>query len=209
MEVEENTKEVCFTDDLGLTAYNRETNNLNQWLDSVVLNPEKDKLHRLAYMGDFLEKDTRISGNIHVDLTAAIDQPTGIFSAMLVDYGTDNRLNFEQKTVEKDGICWGKNTGTADTVNFVKEEKPSAYRVISRGWMNAQNLTNNYCKEEIIPGQMYTFSFDMVAMDYTVKSGHRLGFIIYGTDAEATQRPYQVTNYVVKENSIVLKIPLL
>ena len=49
----------------------------------------------------------------------------------------------------------------------------------------------------------------MVPTDHSVRAGHKLGLIIYGIDAEATQRPDTVTMVKVKENSIFAKVPVV
>ena len=49
----------------------------------------------------------------------------------------------------------GNNTIVGDWKRFRSEEKPSAFKVISRGWMNAQNRRSHYCKDTIEPGVIY------------------------------------------------------
>jgi len=59
------------------------------------------------------------------------------------------------------------------------------------------------------PGTEYTFEFTMVPMDYTLEIGHQLGLIIYGADAEVTQRPLTAREITVDENSIQIEIPIV
>jgi len=49
----------------------------------------------------------------------------------------------------------------------------------------------------------------MIPMDYTVKDGHKLGVILYGTDVETTQRPFIKTEVTVKTKSIKIEIPFV
>ena len=63
-------------------------------------------------------------------------------------------------------------------------------------------------KEEIEPGRIYHYSFDMVPTDHTLAEGHQLALILYGIDAEATQRPDTVTRIMIDINSIDVKIPI-
>ena len=49
----------------------------------------------------------------------------------------------------------------------------------------------------------------MVPMDYTLEIGHQLGLIIYGADAEVTQRPLTAREITVDENSIQIEIPIV
>ncbi len=63
----------------------------------------------------------------------------------------------------------GKQHTVGDWKRFRSEEKPSAFKVISRGWMNAQNRRSHYCKDTIEPGVIYDYQFSMVPMDHTVR----------------------------------------
>jgi len=96
-----------------------------------------------------------------------------------------------------------------DLVYFVREKQPSPYRVITRGCMSAKNRRNIYSIDEVKPGTEYTFEFTMVPMDYTLEIGHQLGLIIYGADAEVTQRPLTAREITVDENSIQIEIPIV
>lgn len=202
-------EEVTFVDDLSATVYHRDKNNLSEWLDELITGEVKKKGHFIKFLGEKLEEEVRMSGRVKVSFSAAIDKPTAILSAMLVEYGEDNRMLVKQEIAEKDGITWGLNTPKSDIKRFIYEEMPSKYRVISRGWMNAQNRECIWNKEAIEPGTFYDYSFTMIPMDYTVKAGHKLGVILYGTDAETTQRPFTKTEVTVKTKSIKIEIPFV
>lgn len=75
--------------------------------------------------------------------------------------------------------------------------------------MNAQNRRNNYCKDEIEPGVFYDDAFSMVPMDHTVPAGRQLCLILYGTDVEATQRPFAVTELCVEQDSVRVEVPMM
>ena len=49
----------------------------------------------------------------------------------------------------------------------------------------------------------------MIPMDYTLEIGHQLGLIIYGADAEVTQRPLTARDIVIDENSIQVELPVV
>ncbi len=194
-------------DDLSLTAFVRTENNEKAWRDEIALG-ENAKKYSLKYLWE-PDEELRICGTVNISFEAAIDKPTAIFSAMLVDYGEQHRLLETQEVANKDGIVWGKNTPVADEVRFEVEKEPSLYRIITRGWMNAQNRTFNWKKEEIKEGQYYSYSFDMVPMDYTIKEGHKIGLILYGIDPEATERPFLSTSVTVDEKTIQAKLPCI
>lgn len=203
----EKSQKSVFTDDLSLTKYDRQKDNFVDWRDGIVLSSEAMQ-YSLKYMWT-PEKETRICGKIRISFEAAIDRPTGILSAMLVDVGSQCRTLDTRETAVENGIVWGKNTPISHLVRFKVENTPSPYKIITRGWLNPQNRNNDWCKEAVEPGHFYKYSFHMVPMDYTVKEGHQMALIIYGTDPEATERPFTVTTVTLDESTIDVRIPCL
>ena len=124
-----------FKDDLSLSGYDRVEQDGTKWLDTVISNPEETREDRLAYISSPLTSDLRISGTTKVSITASLDQPTGIISAMLVDYGTEYRSTIDTEVVVPNGIIYGGNAGSDDIVDFIVSDTPSDYDVITRGWM--------------------------------------------------------------------------
>ncbi len=120
---------------------------------------------------------------------------------MLVDLGSEKRrITAEQVPAE------GCDDGT---FRFGLEEKPSEYKVISRGWLNAQNRTCLWSKEKMKNrAVLYDYEIKMVPTDHTLMPGHKLALIIYGIDAQQTQRPETVTNITIKAGSVDAKVPL-
>ncbi len=194
-------------DDLAATVYDRSRDNAAQWLAQLVL--EENQKHRLRYFTEPMTEDTRISGTILVSFRAACQAPTAILSAMLVEVGSQKRLTCQQQVVQAGGIHWGLNTPNSDLKRFQMEEEPSPFKVISRGWMNAQNRRNSFCKDAIKPGVFYDYQFAMVPMDHTVKAGNRLCLILYGTDVEATQRPLTAVELEVDQSTVRAMVPFL
>ncbi|MGB5824445.1 MAG: Xaa-Pro dipeptidyl-peptidase, partial [Proteocatella sp.] len=201
--------ESVFVDDVSITGFDREKpQDTSKWAESVAGNPEEHRPFRLTFIGDCLSEKHRISGTIKLKLKASLDRETGIISAMLIDYGCAKRPVLEKTIIKKQGILYGKNAGSDDIVNFVIEKNPSDYRIITRGWMSAQNRRNNYNKDKIVPGEFYDFEFEMQPADYNVPKRHRIGLVIYSTDAEVTSRPFLTTKFKILDNSIELVIPM-
>lgn len=208
------TGSATIVDNLAATVYDKSKDNQKEWLDELVLSDDKDYNNRLKFVWDPFcgseaanEKKSqnncdsellRIAGKISVSFEAAIDKKTAILSAMLVDLGDDCRITAEQVPVE------GSDDGT---FRFGLEAEPSKYKVISRGWLNAQNRSCLWSKENITPGEFYQYKIDMVPTDHTLKKGHRLAFILYGIDAQETQRPDTVTRITVKTDSLEVLVP--
>ncbi len=183
-------EEKTYIDNINATSFRKEEDNFQDWKDELIL---KENKHSLKYILDSFTENTRLCGTFNVSFEAALDKPTGILSAMVVDYGRDNRITAEE--IEKDG-----------TFTFGLESEPSDYKIITRGWMNPQNRTYNWQKEKINEGEFYNYSIDLIPCDYTFKEGHKLGLIFYGIDPEATQRPDTITEIKVKEESIKLRV---
>lgn len=199
-------------DDLSQTVYDRKADNLKDWRDELVLNDNPGYRNRLKFVwnpfgeGCVLNDDSiktnsfrpglRISGTVKVSFDAAIDRETAILSTMLVDLGASRRIT-EEQIPHEDG-----------TYSFGVEEEPSPYKVISRGWLNAQNRSFLWRKERIVPGEMYHYEINMVPTDYVLEPGHELALILYGIDAEATQRPDTVTSIEIDTAHLQAVVPM-
>ena len=192
-------------DDLSATVYDKAKDNQQEWLDELVLNGSEDYINRIKFVWDPFDtaataETLRIAGEVEVSFDAAIDKKTAILSAMLVDLGEDQRITAEQIEVE------GKDDGT---FRFGLEKEPSQYKVISRCWLNAQNRTCLWSKEDIEPGEFYHYDMKMVPTDHTLKRGHKLALILYGIDAQQTQRPDTVTEITFIADSIDVRVPVI
>lgn len=200
---------ITFEDDLSATCYHREQGNMKEWLEELILDNSGQRNHFIRFLGEPLKEAIRITDRVNVTFKAALDKPTAVLSAMIVDYGDDNRILTKQEVVKDKEIQWGLNTPKANIKRFSIEETPSSYRVISRGWINAQNRTCNWKKEKLEEEKYYEYNFSMIPMDYTVKPGHRIGVIIYGSDVEFTQRQHRKTKVMVKRDSIDVELKIL
>ncbi len=192
-------EELSFVDCLEATVYQREADNQTEWRDQLALSEDPAYRNRLRFLWEPFAanpQELRISGTVKVRFRAALDQPTAILSAMLVDLGEDRRITAKQEEADD------------HTFTFALEETPSPYKVITRGWMNAQNRTCNYSKEALQIGTFYDYELELVPMDYRLKAGHRLGLILYGTDPEITPRPYLSTTVRIRTDSIRAEIPV-
>lgn len=185
-------------DDINGTCYDRAKDNLIEWRDELVMkydNPGRLKCEWDPFEGNDYNK-IRLAGRVGIAFDAAIDKPTAIMSAMLVDVGEDFRLTSVP------------TPNTDEPFEFKLDEIPSQYKVITRGWMNAQNRESICSKIKIKPGEMNSYSFEMIPTDHTLKRGHKLALIIYGIDAEATQRPDTITEISIDVATINCSVPL-
>ncbi len=182
-----------FMDDLSLTCYDRKKKNTQDWLNELVL---KKNGYSLSFDLETLKKECRFAGRAKVSFKARIQAPTAILSAMIVEKGKQKRLT--------DILDGNENI----SFTFKEEQEESDYYVITRGWMNAQNRTNNFSKEAIDPETWYSYSFEFVSNDYTIRKGNTLSLILYGMDVDQTQLPYQKTKIEIDTESILLECPI-
>ena len=182
-----------FMDDLSLTCYDRKKKNTQDWLNELVL---KKNGYSLSFNLETLKKECRFAGRAKVSFKARIQAPTAILSAMIVEKGKQKRLT--------DILDGNENI----SFTFKEEQEESDYYVITRGWMNAQNRTNNFSKEAIDPETWYSYSFEFVSNDYTIRKGNTLSLILYGMDVDQTQLPYQKTKIEIDTESILLECPI-
>lgn len=183
-------------DDLKGSAYGSQGE--RGWRDQLILRDEV--ANNVKFHWDLFQQSqaqaVRLSGTVDVSFEAAIDCETAVFSAMLVDVGLENRLTEEQVPQGEDFV-------------FGTDQEPSPYKIITRGWLNAQNRNSSFSKESLEKERFYHYQFQMVATDYTIKKGHQLALIIYGIDPDYTQRSDVVTHIQIKNDSIVASIPLI
>lgn len=193
--------------------------NIKRWTDFIVGADDTHKAleDRLLYMSDVLVQDTRLSGTTKINLNISADKGKGTLSAMLVDYGRDSRpLTYGSSFTEvviKNGIDYGIGAGHSDIIQY-KVESPTDYKVVTRGWADVQNPNpsgkiyteaedTNFVPEyyyqtvKIKPGKDYPYVFCMEPMDYTFRKGHRIGVIIYSSDAEYSIIPQDKTEFTL------------
>jgi X-Pro dipeptidyl-peptidase len=190
------------------------TDELYSWQDAIVGMVGNDAL-RAQFITEPLEVDMEINGTINVNIEAKADYPTGILSAMLVDYAPDGMEAPELKkysenvptiVVQKEGLYQGGGLKPMDLIQF--QMTPVNHKIISRGWMDIQNRKSIYNVDTITPGEYYQFTIDLQPMNYTVKAGHQLALIIYSIDVPFTYWPAQVTNFTINHAGTSVEIPM-
>ncbi|WP_368659958.1 CocE/NonD family hydrolase C-terminal non-catalytic domain-containing protein [Bacillus pseudomycoides] len=82
-------------------------------------------------------------------------------------------------------------------------EKPE---IVTRGWMDPQNLNGKEESTPIIPGKDYTFTWDMQPDDYVFQAGGQIGVVLIASDYDYTIRPKAGTKLTVKLSELTLPI---
>jgi X-Pro dipeptidyl-peptidase len=146
-----------------------------------------DKDNRLIFLSPELEGDVRLSGVPELDIHAAIDEEDTNLTAMIVDYGTDERINHRSR---EEGIqtldtesCWGESSEVDDgcyrDTEIVTHE--ADYEIVTHGWLDAQNRESLEYEVPLVPGEKYGFEWETLPEDYIFKEGHRIGIVIAGS----------------------------
>ncbi|GAA4610516.1 Xaa-Pro dipeptidyl-peptidase [Actinoallomurus liliacearum] len=156
----------------------------------TVADPTTAKPYRLAYTTPPLKTDVRLSGTPRVSLKIKLDRPTANLGALLVDYGTDTRVNYlgagsGVKTLTTED-CHGESTAGDDACyrKVVTDTVTSDVNVVTRGYLDAQNRTSLSHPSPLTPGTTYTVRWNTLPQDYRFKAGHRLALVLIGTDAD-------------------------
>ncbi|GAA4066569.1 CocE/NonD family hydrolase [Nonomuraea soli] len=151
--------------------------------------------NRLAYLTPPLEEPVRLSGTPRVSLKVTLDKPTANLGVLLVDYGVDTRIHGVDpaqaqglKLVEGQD-CVGESTDDDSScyVRAADNTITSAYQVVSRGLIDAQNRRSLSRSAPLTPGRPYQVTWDLLPQDYEFKAGHRLGLVLTGTNADLAQ----------------------
>ena len=186
---------LCFIDDLEKTAYSTQKD-CKAWRDELVLGETIE--HGIRFTHDLFKQERykdveaiKISGSIEVKFAASMDSDTTVLSAMLVDLGDVKRVKPEVVDLEN---------------SFYFTEEQSAYKIISRGWLNAQNRSSIIAKESIVKNERYSYTFNMIDTDYILSRESQLLVIVYGTDYDYTVRSKDVTK--VSVSSIEVHVPM-
>jgi X-Pro dipeptidyl-peptidase len=178
-------------------------------------NLETVTANRRVFLTPPLKKDIRISGTPFVSVSASADKTDTNVGALLVDWGTDTRVQWNVG----DGIrtlttedCWGENSAVDDACYFQTETRTVTAEIerITKGILDARNRNSLTTPEDLIPGQEYDFDFPLLPEDYIVKAGHRLAFVIvgsypgYGSLADQTR-----ANITINLTDTTLELPVV
>ncbi|MGI5226446.1 Xaa-Pro dipeptidyl-peptidase [Actinoallomurus sp. CA-142502] len=170
---------------------------------SLVSDPTTAQPYRLAYTTPPLKQDVRLSGTPTVSLRFTTDRPAADLGALLVDYGTDTRVNYlgagsGVKTLTTED-CHGESTATDDACykQVVTDTATSDVNVVTRGFLDAQNRTSLSTSSPLTPGTTYSVHWPTLPQDYRFKAGHRLALILFGVDGDV-QYDEQATGATVK-----------
>jgi X-Pro dipeptidyl-peptidase len=154
--------------------------------NAAMANLEAASDNKVVFMSDVLTEDVRMAGLPSVQITASTDQTNTNFGAVLVDLGTDERVNWASNggvTTLDEEDCWGESTELDNGCykKVVKRVHTQDREMVSQGIIDGENLYARSSATPLVPGKEYDVNFDMWADDYTFKAGHRIAIVIVGS----------------------------
>lgn len=179
---------------------------LGQWRDRMALGRGARPHDALRLTGEPLVADMRLRGELLVEFDAGFSTPTAAIGVMLVELGERCRLTAHIEDAPGEPVQWGEHTPSTQLKRFRVEESPSRYRILTRGWTNAQNVHGAFRKERLLPGRRYHYRLTTEPIDTIVPAGSRLRLVVFGADPEATVTPAEPIAFAVDPATVAARI---
>ncbi|TDC75816.1 Xaa-Pro dipeptidyl-peptidase [Actinomadura sp. 7K507] len=157
---------------------------------AMVSDPTAEQPFRAAFVSGPLPMTGRLSGTPETRLRIKLDKPTSNVTALLVDYGEDERVDHLGpgagiRTLDTES-CHGESTPADDACYKETEVRTatSPVNVVARGWLDAQNHRSLSRPSPLKPGRYYDVRWESLSQEYLLKKGHRLALVLAGTDSD-------------------------
>ncbi|GAA5059951.1 X-Pro dipeptidyl-peptidase [Thermocatellispora tengchongensis] len=181
--------------------------------DAMVADAGVPRADRAAFVTGELPVDLRLSGTPEVDLRLALDKPTANLTALLVDFGESERVDWrvgQGITTLAEEDCHGESSATDDACyrKTVTNVATRPLEIVARGWLDAQNRDSLSAPSPMPIGEYARVRWETLPQDYTFKKGHRLALILAGTDATYTGEAATGATVTVDLSRSKITIPL-
>ncbi|PWD51055.1 hypothetical protein C8046_10740 [Serinibacter arcticus] len=151
---------------------------------ALITTPEGQQNSRLVFLSEPLETELRISGTPRIELDASLSQDQSNLGALLVDYGTKERVSRTGDGAINTTVrtCWGAATefDNACYLEMDRRLQTADFWRLSRGVLDSSNRESFIDGEAtpVVPGQQYDLDFAMEPYDYVFPAGHRIGVVL-------------------------------
>ncbi|MFJ7935463.1 Xaa-Pro dipeptidyl-peptidase [Sporosarcina sp. NPDC096371] len=81
--------------------------------------------------------------------------------------------------------------------------------IVTRGWMDPQNLQGADKSQRLVPNEEYTFTWDMQPDDYVFQPGSQIGLVLIASDYDYTIRPAAGTEVTIIPTSSEFILPIV
>ena len=136
--------------------------------------------HRLMYVTPTLTDSVHISGIPEITISVASNKPAANLSVWLVS------------------LPWNNGSDAQITDN-----------IITRGWVDPQNHDSLTESDPLVPGEFYTFSFELQPDDQIIPAGQKIGLMILSSDRDFTLQPTPGTELTVDLDETSLTLPIV
>jgi Predicted acyl esterases len=197
---------LTFKDDLPEAAFKRYTIHIDQWEHDILAEGRNElSENRLLFQSDPADRDRIIDGNVRVHVKVASNQPLGMLSFQLVDYGEARRLNVSPTVIQGMDLAYRWREDRLREFTLAKLATP--FKMITKGHINLQNRENPWKVNDLKPGQFYNVALELQPTFHKLTAGHQLGLIIYATDFGMTVRGNQDLRYSLALDGCRLEVP--
>lgn len=202
------TGAISFSDQLPVKQFEHYTHHIDDWQTDLLGDKHNAMAnHRLIFKSAGLEHDLVLDGKPTVNLRVAVNQPVGMLSFQLVDYGDAKRLKANPTPLRQSldlGYHWRE-----DSLREFQLGPVTPWHLITKGHRNLQNRTNTYQVDELKPNVFYDLSVTLQPTHHRLLAGHQLGLVIYATDFGMTVRGNQDLQYSIQLDTATLTVPTL
>ncbi|WP_425457683.1 Xaa-Pro dipeptidyl-peptidase [Bacillus massilioanorexius] len=149
-----------------------------------------------------------------------IDDPLKKANVLVADPETTlpNRLAYLSSQLTKDVRISGTpmvnirasiDRNVANLTALLVDYGGTTPKIVTRGWMDPQNLTSSSNSKPLVPGHAYSFKWDMQPQDYVFQTGHRIGVVLISSDYDYSIRPKAGTKIKVVPTLSKVELPIL
>jgi X-Pro dipeptidyl-peptidase len=182
--------------------------------NDMVADVGTDKPGRVAFTTGELPLNLRLSGTPTADLRVKLDKPAANLTALLVDFGTDTRVDWRNNqgiTTLTEEDCYGESTAEDDACyrKVVTNVATRPLEIVARGWIDVQNRDSLSEAKPLPVGTYGTVKWLTLPQDYTFKKGHRIGLIVAGTDSTYTGEQATGANVTIDLRNSSVSVPFV
>ena len=200
---------VSFNDQLPTEQFNHYVHHLTDWQNDL-LGDKHDRMsgHRLIFKSAGLAQDLVLDGKPAVHLQVAVNQPVGMLSFQVVDFGAAKRLKPSPTILARKALDEGFQWREDDLREF-QLGPVTPWHLISKGHRNLQNRTTTYQVDDLKPNVFYDLDVVLQPTHYRLLAGHQLGLVVYATDFGMTVRGNQDLQYSIQLADAHLTVPTI
>lgn len=203
-----------FSDHLDTETFDFYKKHLDVWeRDLLTTNHDtkgENKLrdNRLIFKTSQYTQDTYIDGRVQLKIRVAVNEPFGMLSFQLVDYGEAKRLTVSPTILAAKSLSGTYDWRRDNLREFTLQKETTPWKMITKGHINLQNRHNNYQVDALKPNDFYDLTVELQPTFYHLLSGHQLGLVVYATDFNTTIRGNQELQYSLQINQCQMSLPI-